>query len=297
MAAGHILQTAGLAFLAEVGDASFFVAVILAIFCPWRGVRSGKGLCVEYALVILGSVSALLLRVLLRRHELHVAAVTGELVPPLLAASGLAVLSALAFWHWSAARGDPEPAMGDRPGARPAYGGSFLGSFQAYNPAAYAKSESLLEQQPLLAGRMPERSHLTAKVPFIASMLLAFFVPFCVIFVLETGSQGIELEVVRRWTGLKSLGPLRHRSSHSDRSLHRVRLGETCGRSGVVAAMRPGSGSAVYQFTTDGGAAVSGCSLCSQAVPQPAKLSLLERSGDIYEAGTLQCMADRKSVV
>lgn len=205
MAAGHILQTAGLAFLAEVGDASFFVAVILAIFCPWRGARSGKGLCVEYALVILGSVSALLLRVLLRRHELHVAAVTGELVPPLLAASGLAVLSALAFWHWSAARGDPEPAMGDRPGARPAYGGSFLGSFQAYNPAAYAKSESLLEQQPLLAGRMPERSHLTAKVPFIASMLLAFFVPFCVIFVLETGSQGIELEVVRRGSSLWAL--------------------------------------------------------------------------------------------
>lgn len=256
MAAGHILQTAGLAFLAEVGDASFFVAVILAIFCPWRGVRSGKGLCVEYALVILGSVSALLLRVLLRRHELHVAAVTGELVPPLLAASGLAVLSALAFWHWSAARGDPEP-MGDRPGGRPAYGGSFLGSFQAYNPAAYAKSENLLEQQPLLAGRMPERSHLTAKVPFIASMLLAFFVPFSVIFVLETGSQGIELEVTR----------------HSDRSLHRVRLGETCGRSGVVAAMRPGSHCVVYQLRANGGAAVLGCSLCSEAVPQPAKLS------------------------
>ncbi|CAE6941861.1 unnamed protein product [Symbiodinium natans] len=195
MAVG-LLQAAGLAFLAEVGDASFFVAVILAIFCPWRGVRSLKT-PTEYVLVVLGSTSALLLRVLLRSLGLRVFVVAGELLPPLLAASVLAVLSVLAYLHWAAARGDPEPgAVSDRSGAPPARcGGSFLGSFQAYNPAAYVKSEAL-EQQPLLAGLVWEQSRM-AKAPGVASMLLAFLVPFSVIFLLETGSQGFELEVPR----------------------------------------------------------------------------------------------------
>mmetsp|Transcript_39262 Transcript_39262/g.73245 ORF Transcript_39262/g.73245 Transcript_39262/m.73245 type:complete len:267 (+) Transcript_39262:127-927(+) len=193
----YVLQAAGLSFLAEIGDVSFFVTVILAAWCPLRGVRSGKGIHFEHALVTFGSLAALCLRVCLRSVGLYVTAAAGEVLPAILGAVACAALGATAIGHWSSARGMPElPELpeGEAPSAPvTGYGGSFLGNFQAYNPGAYGSIPNLEEP---IAGR-PETSGLKQEGVSSKTLFAAFFMPFFLNFLLESGSQGIELQVVR----------------------------------------------------------------------------------------------------
>ncbi|CAJ1401592.1 unnamed protein product [Effrenium voratum] len=166
-----------LALLAEVGDESFFITVLLAAWCPLQGVRSGARL--EYPLVALGSLSALLLRVALRHFGLYASAGLGQVLPLQLCAVLLAGLSARAYWQWTS-RGEPEK-LPVASGAVPRYGGSFLGNFQAYNPAERPASGLVADAQ--------------AKKPLECMASLA--VPLVLIFLQEAGSQGLEMEVLR----------------------------------------------------------------------------------------------------
>ncbi|CAJ1339799.1 unnamed protein product [Effrenium voratum] len=176
---GGFLRAAGLALLAEVGDESFFITVLLAAWCPLQGVRSGARL--EYPLVALGSLSALLLRVALRHFGLYASAGLGQVLPLQLCAVLLAGLSARAYWQWTS-RGEPEK-LPVASGAVPRYGGSFLGNFQAYNPAERPAAGLVADAQ--------------AKKPRLECMASALAVPLVLIFLQEAGSQGLEMEVLR----------------------------------------------------------------------------------------------------
>jgi len=52
-------------FLGELGDKTFFLTVILAVWCPWDGIRGGSEHSFQLAMVFAGSLAALLLRVAL----------------------------------------------------------------------------------------------------------------------------------------------------------------------------------------------------------------------------------------
>eukprot|EP00929_Paragymnodinium_shiwhaense_P020119 TRINITY_DN13511_c0_g1_i1.p1 TRINITY_DN13511_c0_g1~~TRINITY_DN13511_c0_g1_i1.p1 ORF type:complete len:332 (+),score=70.07 TRINITY_DN13511_c0_g1_i1:87-1082(+) len=156
VAAGTTLHAAFLTFVAELGDKSYWLTIILAAWCPLAGLRDGRALPVpvQQALVALGAYAALMTRAALLRVGFDAA---GGFLDLSLRVTMVWILVGLSIKAWLDLRrldggrfvGVPAGApvctsseaavIGDKIGSGdPAQvrwiGGGFLGDFKAYDP-------------------------------------------------------------------------------------------------------------------------------------------------------------------
>lgn len=162
---GSLTHLSTLAFVSELGDKSYFLAVILAVWCPWRGVRNSQWALPEQLLAASGSLSALISRALIVSVGLRIPSyvdfsLAGFLVVMLLAFAGKAwsdMRHAERIHAISGAKAAPiatpiasKPHNDESNSARPAWiSGGFLGDFKAYDPTAY---EAPMKTPPSSAG-------------------------------------------------------------------------------------------------------------------------------------------------
>lgn len=197
----------GLCFLAELGDLSFVFAAVLSAWCPWRGARSGPCANQQRLAIAMASVLALAARVMLRSMQIRIASMLGSGIGPMLAAALLLVLAGRACLQRSKCETVASQLVEREAKSTevPEAGGSFLGSFRPYNPKAYSKdtvpwageSVPLLQQagEGAYNGRSgPEPSE---HLPCMVSLAFAFALPLLVIFLEETGSNGVEFQVLQ----------------------------------------------------------------------------------------------------
>jgi len=208
-------SASGLCFLAELGDLSFFFTAVLSAWCPWRGARSGPGANHQRLAIAKASALALGARVMLRSMQIRIASMLGSGIGPMLAAALLLVLAGRAYLQRSKCEtvvsqlADCEAKSTDVPEA----GGFFLGSFKPYDPKAYSKdtvpwageSVPLVQQagQAAYSGRSGQEP--AEPPPCMVSLAFAFALPLLVIFLEETGSNGVEVQVLQSGLSLANV--------------------------------------------------------------------------------------------
>lgn len=210
-------EASGLCFLAELGDLSFFFAAVLSAWCPWRGARTGPGANHQRLAIAKASALALGARVILRSMQIRIASMLGSGIGPMLAAALLLVLAGRAYLQRSKCEtvvsqlADCEAKSTDAD--VPEAGGSFLGSFKAYDPKAYSKdtvpwageSVPLLQQAGEAAYNGRSGQEPAEPPPCMVSLAFAFALPLLVIFLEETGSNGVEVQVLQSGPSLANV--------------------------------------------------------------------------------------------
>lgn len=142
-------QTILLSALSELGDKTFFLTAIFAVWCPFGGIRSGRNSTVQQCLVAAGCTVALATRVVLAAWGVNLdgtdswLGLASVLLLCIMAAKAVAELrradlqKKAEFWNQKPPM-DPRhfgrggASFPDRRGA-----GGFLGDFTAYNPENY----------------------------------------------------------------------------------------------------------------------------------------------------------------
>lgn len=193
-------QIALVCFVSELGDKSFFLTVILAVWCPFQGARSGKGALLQQIFVALGAASALTV------HSVLVLAFSGVSLPVsrglvTLALAVELVLGLRAFYHLGHAECNrPQFATlvgGEVTAARDEK--TLVGNFKAYDPARYGTTEPAAPAQGSTTSN-PFESDSEGEVldssrwcscasPYVAGFLTSFFVAFVCIFLAQPGDK------------------------------------------------------------------------------------------------------------
>lgn len=208
-------EASGLCFLAELGDVSFFFTAALSAWCPWRGTRIGTGARHQRLAIAMASALALAARVMLRSAHVRIASMLGSGVGSVLAAALLLALAGRACLQRSKCE-TVVSQVAERESTStyvPESGGSFLGSFKPYDPEAYSKDTLSREDEsvPLLqdAGDVVYDGKQSQKPsdsqPCMISLAFAFALPLFVIFLEETGSNGVEVQLLQSGLSFSNL--------------------------------------------------------------------------------------------
>lgn len=194
---GAVAHSAIISLVAEVGDKSFFLLMLLAIWCPIAGVRHGEGSCVQQILSAAGGVLALTLRLLMAKVHFNwiVFDFAGDIILVVL----LVLLAVKAYLDY---RGVEPAKFSQGKSARtelpkklsPGSASGYLVNFRSYDPEAYRDAMSAAPEASSKFGQGYGTANLSidsAGQRFEArtSYIGAFAIPFAMVFMAEIGDK------------------------------------------------------------------------------------------------------------